>query len=179
MADNIVTREQAARSPIDGFVNGTTNETGASASTKAALESTLTSGDYIARVITLTNNYLKVKWYLNNKPFTVYKSKNYTTQKAQQYLQSMIDIAAGTVAPTSVDVTPATSSGAAASTVQLTATVSPAQANQGVYWSTSDATKATVSESGLVTRVATGSAVITARTKSLPEFTDTATITIS
>jgi len=178
MADNI-TREQAARTPIGGFVNGDANYSDASIATKSAMETTLTNGSYIARVIALTNTYLKVKWYFNNKPFAVYKSKSYSVAKAQEFLQTMIDISNGTVEPTSVAVSPKTGSGAAASTIQLTATVSPAQANQGVTWTTSDATKATVSQTGLVTRVATGSATITATTKSGPIQSDTAVITIT
>ena len=179
MADNIVQREQAARTPMGGFVNGDTNYTEASSGTKATMASSLTVGDYVARVITLTNNYLKVKWFKDNKLFAVYKSKTYTVTKALQFINTMIDIADGRPEPTGVSTTPATSSGAAASTVQLTATVSPAQANQGVIWTTSDATKATVDEDGLVTRVATGTATITATTASSPEFTDTTTITIT
>ena len=47
-------------------------------------------------------------------------------------------------------------------TVQLTATLTPSNANEPVVWMSSDATKATVSQSGLVTGVAEGSAKITA-----------------
>lgn len=178
MADNIA-REQAARTPIGGNVNGDANTSDQSLATKQSLETTLTNGSYSARVTVLTNGYLKVKWFINGKLFTQYKSKSYTVSRAQQFIQTMIDIAAGTVEPTGVVVSPKTGSGAAASTIQITATVSPAQANQGVTWTTSDATKATVSISGLVTRVATGTATITATTNSGPVFTDTAVITIT
>lgn len=70
-----------------------------------------------------------------------------------------------TVAVTGVTVTPATASIVVAATRQLTATIAPVDAsNQAVSWSTSDATKATVSSTGLVTAVAAGSATITATT---------------
>lgn len=62
----------------------------------------------------------------------------------------------------SVSVTPATSTGAVASTVQLTANVLPADATDKTgVWTSSDPTKATVNSSGLVTRVAVGTATIT------------------
>lgn len=79
----------------------------------------------------------------------------------------------------SVAVTPATSTGAVASTVQLTATATPAAGPQAVTWSTSDATKATVSQTGLVTRVATGTATITATSKADGTKKGTSAITIS
>ncbi|MEN4908987.1 Ig-like domain-containing protein [Rahnella bonaserana] len=62
----------------------------------------------------------------------------------------------------SVTVTPATSTGAVGATFQLTANVLPSDAtNKAGVWSSSDATKATVNASGLVSRVAVGTATIT------------------
>lgn len=62
----------------------------------------------------------------------------------------------------SVNVTPATSTGAVGSTVQLTANVLPADAtNKTGAWSSSDNTKVTVSQTGLVTRVAVGTSNVT------------------
>jgi uncharacterized protein YjdB len=62
----------------------------------------------------------------------------------------------------SVSITPATSTGAVGSTVQLTANVLPADAtNKTGAWSSSDTTKATVSQTGLVTRVAVGTSNVT------------------
>ena len=50
-------------------------------------------------------------------------------------------------------------------TVQLTATISPANAtNKAIFWSSSDTAVATVSASGLVTRLAPGTVTITATT---------------
>ncbi|HDW0019278.1 Ig-like domain-containing protein [Enterobacter kobei] len=62
----------------------------------------------------------------------------------------------------SVSLTPSTSTGAVGTTIQLTANVLPADATDKTgVWSSSDQTKATVNSSGLVTRVATGTATIT------------------
>ena len=63
----------------------------------------------------------------------------------------------------------------------LTASVLPATANPNVTWTTSDATKATVSEDGKVTGVAEGKAVITATTvgKDSTGAAKTATIEIT
>lgn len=80
---------------------------------------------------------------------------------------------------TAVAVAPATSTGAVGSTVQLTATPTPASAAKAVTWTTSDASKATVSQTGLVTRIATGTATITATSKADPSKKGTSAITIS
>lgn len=63
-------------------------------------------------------------------------------------------------ASAALTISDATKSVAHGSTVQLTATTTPA--GMHVLWGTSDPTKATVDQSGLVTGVAAGSAVITA-----------------
>lgn len=66
------------------------------------------------------------------------------------------------VPATGVTVTPATTSLAVGATRQLTGAVLPADAtNKAGTWTTSDATKATVNSSGLVTGVAAGTATIT------------------
>jgi hypothetical protein len=83
------------------------------------------------------------------------------------------------VAPTSVTIAPASVSIAVAATQQLTSTVAPAGAYQGVTWSSSDPTKATVSATGLVTGVAIGSAVITATSVSDPTKTATRNVTVT
>ena len=64
-------------------------------------------------------------------------------------------------------------------TLQLTATVAPEDAtNKELVWTTSDAAVATVSETGLVTAVAAGTATITVTTVD-GEFTATCTITVT
>lgn len=76
-------------------------------------------------------------------------------------------------------VLPATVSIAPLGTTQLVAAVSPSNANQGVTWASSDATKATVSATGLVTGVATGSATITATAVGDNTKTDTTVVTVT
>lgn len=79
----------------------------------------------------------------------------------------------------SVSVTPATSTGAVGSTVQLTPNVLPADAtNKTGVWTSSDVTKATITQSGLVTRVAVGSATMTYTTNDGAK-TGTSAITIT
>ena len=83
------------------------------------------------------------------------------------------------VAVVSVSVTPSTSTGAVGTTVQLTANVLPADATDKTgVWSSSDQTKATVNSSGLVTRVATGTATITFTTNDGGK-TGTSSITVT
>ncbi|NIG74947.1 Ig domain-containing protein [Klebsiella sp. Ap-873] len=80
---------------------------------------------------------------------------------------------------TGVTVAPKTASIAVAATRQLAATVAPVDAtNKAVTWSSSDATKATVSNTGLVTGVAAGTATITVTTADGAK-TDTAAITVT
>ncbi|MGM9923341.1 MAG: Ig domain-containing protein [Bacillus sp. (in: firmicutes)] len=69
------------------------------------------------------------------------------------------------VAVTGVTLDKTTATVEAGKTVQLTATVAPANAtNKAVTYSTSDAAKATVTNAGLVTGVAAGEATITVKT---------------
>lgn len=83
------------------------------------------------------------------------------------------------VPATGVTVTPATTSLAVGATRQLTGAVLPADAtNKAGTWTTSDATKATVNSSGLVTGVAAGTATITF-TSSDGGFTGTTAATIT
>jgi uncharacterized protein YjdB len=79
-----------------------------------------------------------------------------------------------------VDVTPAIATVGVGSTVQLTATTRDANGNiltgRTVTWTTSNASVATVSATGLVTGVATGIVTITATSEGK---SDTATITVT
>ncbi|WP_336709787.1 MULTISPECIES: phage tail tube protein [unclassified Cedecea] len=80
---------------------------------------------------------------------------------------------------TGVTVSPKTASIAVGATRQLASTIAPADAtNKAVTWSSSDATKATVSNTGLVTGVAAGNVTITATTADGAK-TDTAAITVT
>ena len=76
-----------------------------------------------------------------------------------------VEYTAETVHPTSVSVSPSTTSVEAGSTVQLTETVLPANAtDKSVTWSSNNTAVATVDSGGLVTGVAAGSATITVTT---------------
>ncbi|HFI6980167.1 TPA: Ig domain-containing protein [Escherichia coli] len=81
---------------------------------------------------------------------------------------------------TAIAVTPATSSGVEGSTVTLTANLTPAGATDTVQWSSSDPAVATVASTGQktaqVTRVAEGSAIITAKART---YTATIAITVT
>jgi len=80
---------------------------------------------------------------------------------------------------TGVTVSPASATINAGATVQLTATVAPANAtNQAVSWTSSNTAVATVSASGLVTAIAAGTATITATTTDQGK-TATAPITVN
>lgn len=83
------------------------------------------------------------------------------------------------VAPTSVTIAPATVTVAVSATQQLTAAVLPSGANQAVTWSISDATKATISPTGLVTGVAAGATVATATSVADPTKSITRNITVT
>ena len=84
------------------------------------------------------------------------------------------------VAVTGVTVGPATSTGAVGSTVQLTATIAPAGATgKKVTWSSSNSAVATVDVRGLVTRLKTGTATITATSQDDVAKTGTSAITVS
>ena len=83
------------------------------------------------------------------------------------------------VAVTGVSVAPTTATVAAGSTESLTATVAPANAtDKAVTWSSSDTTVATVSDEGVVTGVAAGSANITVTTHD-GSFTATCAVTVT
>ena len=85
-----------------------------------------------------------------------------------------------TVAVTGVTISgPSTTDLAPTTEVQLVATVAPANAdNQDVTWESSNTDAATVSEEGLVTAVATGTATITVTTDD-GDFTATREVTVA
>lgn len=81
-----------------------------------------------------------------------------------------------------VPVTGVTVTGGAAvavgATLQLTATIAPAgAAGYRVVWTSADPTKVTVSDTGLVKRLAAGTVVVTARSVDDPTKSGTASIT--
>lgn len=92
---------------------------------------------------------------------------------------SAVTVEAAIVAVTGVTVSPETDTIAVSETITLTATVAPENAtNKAVTWSSSDDTIATVSDAGVVTGVAAGTATITVTTVD-GSFTDTSEITVT
>jgi hypothetical protein len=108
-------------------------------------------------------------------------AESITGEEAFRYTITFLpqgDLAVRTVVGGGAVVTPATLSIAAGASAPLTATVGGRRYTNGVEWSTSDATKATVSSAGIVTGVAAGSATITA-TYAATGGTDTTAVTVS
>ena len=99
-----------------------------------------------------------------------------TTQDGAKTNASVIAVV---IPVTGVTLSPASATISAGSTLQLSATVVPTNAtNKTVNWTTSDASVATVSSSGLVTAVAAGPATITATTQDAAKIA-TSLITVS
>jgi len=104
---------------------------------------------------------------------TVFATGTYTFAYVESApnTESVVDVV-------SIDVTPATATIAVAGTRQLAVAFTPSDASSDyVTYTSSDVTKATVSATGLVTGVASGSATITVRTGN--GKTDTVAITVS
>lgn len=84
------------------------------------------------------------------------------------------------VALTALAVAPTTSSGAVGSTVQITPTFTPANATyKGLTYVSSNPAVASVSATGLITRLATGTATVTTRSTSNVALTATTAITVT
>ena len=108
-------------------------------------------------------------------------AESITGEEAFRYtitFMSQGDLAVRTVLGGGTVVTPATLTVATGAKSRLSATVGGRVYTNGVKWTTSDATKATVSSAGVVTGVAAGSATITA-TYEATGGTDTTTVTVS
>lgn len=90
-----------------------------------------------------------------------------------------VSISQNVVNPLSIDIVEATLAVAADATGQLTKAILPATAPQGIVWVSSDVTKATVSQTGLVTGIAAGTATITAYSAANPNLYDTCVVTVS
>ncbi len=88
------------------------------------------------------------------------------------------DLAVRTVVGATTPITASTLAVAVGASEPLSATVGGRVYTNGVKWTTSDATKATVSSAGIVTGVAAGSATITA-TYEATGNTDTTSVTVS
>ena len=170
---------------IGSVVNSGTNDSEASSAARTTLETALSdSGNSIvARVVTLTGTYLKVKWFRNGKVFGTFKSRNYTQNKAitsLEYLKQNSPSYTAISAPASLAVTGTnTVTGTASS--QFTATITLADSSTqditaNATWTSATPAKATVSSTGLVTGVAAGTSVITA---TYAGVSNTRTMTVS
>lgn len=108
-------------------------------------------------------------------------AESITGEEAFRYTITFLsqgDIAVRTVVGGTTPVIPTTLAVNAGESARLNATVGGRVYTNGVKWSTSDATKATVSSAGVVTGVAAGSATITA-TYEATGNTDTCAVTVS
>ncbi len=109
-------------------------------------------------------------WYYDNYIGSLHNTEPATTGN--------YECGSGNASVTGVSVTPATITLGISATQQLTATVAPTEAaNQNVTWSSSNNGVATVDESGLVTAVAPGNAIITVTTDD-GGFTATCSVTV-
>lgn len=125
------------------------------------------AGDYVSVMEVLTDGQTNV--------ITGEEAFRYTVNMLQQGSLEVYTV----VRSTSVTVvTPSTLAIAVGASSRLTATANGRAYTNGVVWSTSDATKATVSNAGVVTGVAAGSATITA-TFAQTGATDTTAVTVS
>ena len=82
-------------------------------------------------------------------------------------------------APTGVTVSPSSATVSAGSTKQLSATVSPSGAPQGVTWSSGNMSIATVNSSGLVSAVSPGTVTITASSSANSSKKGTCTVSVN
>lgn len=108
-------------------------------------------------------------------------AESITGEEAFRYTVSFLsqgDIAVRTVVGGTTPVTPATASVAVGASTRLSATVGGRVYTNGVMWTSSDATVASVSAAGVVTGVAAGTATITA-TYEATGNTDTTVVTVA
>lgn len=71
-------------------VNGQTNAQEFSDEEKAKLEKELSKDNIVARVITWSGKYLKVKFFKDNKPFAIYKGKDGTREDAAKLRDEVV-----------------------------------------------------------------------------------------
>lgn len=57
---------------------------------KEKLEKDLSKDNIVARVVSWTGSYLKVKFLRDGKPFTTYKGKNGSTESAEKALEDAL-----------------------------------------------------------------------------------------
>ena len=125
------------------------------------------AGDFVSVMEVLTDGQTNV--------ITGEEAFRYTVNMLQQGSLEVYTVVRTT---TVTVVTPATLTLAVGAHSRLTGTANGRAYTNGLVWSTSDATKATVSNAGVVTGVAAGSATITA-TFAQTGATDTTAVTVS
>lgn len=186
----------ADRSRIDNVAiasrqyNSTLNDVGSAMSSgnRTTLETNLSdpTNGVVAKVIYATGNYVKIKFFYNNKPLGVFKSRDFVEAEALAFRDELYDTydiwsTLGASNYDSIDATIADNTLTVSQTSQITvnaldAAEDPVDVTASSTYATSDATKATVNAAGLVTGVAAGSATITATYRT---FTDTVSVTVS
>lgn len=134
----------------------------------------------VARVIHISGNYVKVKWFRNGKPVGMYKARGHTLAKATEALEYWKETNLSLSGVDTIEVTAADDTPTHPTTTQLTVTAtlddeSTADVTSKCTFSSSVPAKATVSSTGLVTTVAAGATVITAN---YAGNTDTLTVTV-
>ena len=120
---------------------------------------------------------------LNGKPAGTYTIKAVATDNegatAEKSFTLTVNNTSTNIAVTSVSLSPATISLNTGQTSQLTATILPANAtNKAVTYTSSNTSIATVNNTGLVTAIASGNAVITVKTAD-GNKTDTTAVTVT
>lgn len=139
----------------------------------------------VARVIHISGNYVKVKWFLNKKPVGVYKARGHTLAKATEALEyfKSNSIATPTSAVATVETTTDDATVAVGATAQLTLTATLADATTAVvttkgYYTTSPSGKATIDSAGVFTGVAGAIAAFQTLTSDATNVTADDTVTI-
>lgn len=97
MSNKVIEEQDLRKSVMGGLpTNATTNNlmSNEGSAQKAAVETALTIDGYKARVITWLGDYVKIKWFKDNKLFTTYKAKdtNDVSTTPSQYLSDMREI---------------------------------------------------------------------------------------
>lgn len=134
----------------------------------------------VARVIHLSGNYVKVKWFKNGKTIGMYKARGHTLAKATEALEFYKENNLGLSGVDTIEVLAADDTPTHPTTTQLTVTAtldddSTVDVTGKSTFSSSDPTKATVNSAGLVTTVAAGPTTITAN---YAGNTDTVLVTV-
>lgn len=114
----------------------------------------------VARVIHISGNYVKVKWFLNKKPVAVYKARGHTLAKATEALEyfKANSLATPTSPVASVETTIDDNTVAVGGTAQLTLTAtlddaSTADVTSKGYYTSSPSGKVSITSAGVLTGV--------------------------